>query len=380
MEYTVEIHRILTWRLTAVAVVSLLAWLVLAGLVVRRRRLALAGGVFGPSAAAAFLLTGEAGKLFSLQPQPGYLVFFYLAAIWLAWLMGVIMSAPLLWGLGRLRSGRWRQGQRWWLTALALIVVYGVWAGVNDLNVNHYRLSDRRIGQPVRMVQISDVHIGNYIDQNDWRSILAASLAERPDLLLITGDLLDDYRQLPATAAALAAIVPAVPGGVYFCYGNHDYFYNWRALTQQLEASGVVVLKDGGRPLAVGGAGLYLAGVDYVRLRDKEARLAAMTEGIGLALSGRSGDQFTVLLAHHPDNIPLAAAAGADLTLTGHTHGGQVGIAGQSPLAVLYRYMRGWFGDGGRYRAYVSVGSGHWFPFRLGCPREIAVIDLVPGN
>jgi len=93
------------------------------------------------------------------------------------------------------------------------------------------------------------------------------------------------------------------------------------------------------------------------------------------ALSSIPAGACRILISHHPDFIEDAFAAGIPLTLTGHTHGGQVYLFGKSLLPVQYRYMRGIYRQNGLY-AYVHVGTGHWLPFRVDCPPEIAVFTL----
>jgi len=85
-------------------------------------------------------------------------------------------------------------------------------------------------------------------------------------------------------------------------------------------------------------------------------------------------DAFKVLIGHHPDIVFDGFDARIPLTLAGHTHGGQVVIAGKSLLSS-YHYMRGLYRENGVY-GYVSSGAGHWFPFLLGCPPEISVFTL----
>jgi predicted MPP superfamily phosphohydrolase len=86
--------------------------------------------------------------------------------------------------------------------------------------------------------------------------------------------------------------------------------------------------------------------------------------------------QFHILLSHHPDAFEQASARQVPVTLSGHTHGGQVSIFGFAPVDLVVRYSRGIYQEGPS-RLYVTTGLGHWFPFRLNCPTELPVIELV---
>jgi predicted MPP superfamily phosphohydrolase len=88
------------------------------------------------------------------------------------------------------------------------------------------------------------------------------------------------------------------------------------------------------------------------------------------------GKEETVLcLAHHPDFFPFAADRGALLTLSGHTHGGQISILGINPCAFVFQYILGWYKRGDA-QLYVSGGTGHWIPFRIGVPTEVTILTL----
>ena len=134
-------------------------------------------------------------------------------------------------------------------------------------------------------------------------------------------------------------------------------------------------------PIQVGGAGdLFIAGVDDPDGKPLgQSEEDYMRDAVDLALQRARPWMFTILLTHRPWVFDLAAARGAHLTLAGHTHGGQVGFAGFSPLELLpgkrYRYPRGLYRIGNR-KLYTTAGAGHWLPFRLGCPAEAPVYEL----
>lgn len=239
--------------------------------------------------------------------------------------------------------------------------------------------------QPLRVAQLTDLHYGLYIEAEQVRNWVDLTLAERPDLIVITGDFLD--ADVLGGAAPLLEELSRLdaPLGVYGVWGNHDYgsfgqyarrFHSpqradWKDrrehFAQALAHSGVTILNNAGVQLR---PDLYLAGVDdWMRGEpDLEAALAHRAGGA------------TLLMSHNPDQLPLVPES-VGLTLSGHTHGGQVRLPliGAVTTASQYgqRFAQGWVR--GPARGFVSRGLGMTaVPARLNCPAEIAVFDLLP--
>jgi predicted MPP superfamily phosphohydrolase len=130
----------------------------------------------------------------------------------------------------------------------------------------------------------------------------------------------------------------------------------------------------------VPGAVLEVSGVTYPLGRGTMTagdRFPILAER-ALVRNEKGGD-FRLHLAHHPHAFDAAAQRGADLVLSGHTHGGQLGVGSRSLFAPFYRYCRGLYGTD-RSKLFVHSGTGHWWPVRVGCPPEIAVITLTAGD
>lgn len=263
------------------------------------------------------------------------------------------------------------------VTALG-ITAYGVYSGGSTITLQKHDLRFPSLPSNLdgfKIVQISDTHIGVYFSVEKLDEVLETVLAEKPDLLVITGDLIDDLSLLDQTMERLAAVVPQVPYGVYFCWGNHEYFRDISKVRQALAASPIKLLENTGQTIVEGDQPLHLLGVDYPWAKNADEQIAERGRMMGQALASVPPGAFNVLLSHHPDFILNAFAAGIPLTLTGHTHGGQVAIFGRSLLPVKYRFMRGLYSQASMY-GYVSTGTGQWLPFRLGCPAEISVFTL----
>lgn len=224
------------------------------------------------------------------------------------------------------------------------------------------------------IAQISDVHVGPTIKRDYVEAIVAAANALKADLIAVTGDLVDgSVQQLAAHVAPLAQL--SARHGVYFVTGNHEYYSGERAWTNELRRLGLTVLVNEHVLLKQGGAQLVVAGVtDYSAHRFDEHQRSDPA----VALEGAPPEAGAkILLAHQPRSAPAAAAAGFDLQLSGHTHGGQFWpwnhfVRFQQPFtAGLHRLGRLW--------VYTSRGTGYWGPpKRFGAPSEITRIRLVP--
>jgi hypothetical protein len=221
-----------------------------------------------------------------------------------------------------------------------------------------------------RIAQISDLHCGPLTPPARVRRWVEAVNATNADLVAVTGDLIvsgDAY--VAAVASALGGLRPR--DGVFASMGNHDYFTDGEAMARALEHNGLTVLRNRGVTLTRNGGRLYVGGADDTWTRRAD---------VARALSARPPGIPAVLLAHDPDLFPAAAAAGADLVLSGHTHGGQFAVPGFARRWNLARLMTSF--TTGLYRAgdatlYVNRGLGTTGPpIRLGARPEIAVLTL----
>jgi predicted MPP superfamily phosphohydrolase len=224
-----------------------------------------------------------------------------------------------------------------------------------------------------RIVQLTDLHIGLTLGREFVERVVERTRGLRPDLVAITGDLVDGTPdQLRDEVAPLAAL--DAPHGVFFVTGNHEYYSGAPEWLPELERLGMRVLRNGRVDIERGGASFDLAGID-----DHNAHGMAPGHGpdLGKALAGRDPEAEVVLLAHQPRAVEEAAALDVGLVLAGHTHGGQLW-----PWNLLVRlqqpYVKGLHRHGdGRTQIYVSQGTGFWGPpMRLGTTGEITEIIL----
>ena len=224
----------------------------------------------------------------------------------------------------------------------------------------------------LRVGLLSDFHAGMPHAGLDAVSRAAdALMAERPDLICLLGDFMDGRAAMsrPVDPDALAARLGtlAAPRGVVAVLGNHDWYAGARRIADALGDVGIPVLEDEAAPA---GEGLWTAGVGDNRIRGGN---------VGRALAGVPEDDAVLLLSHDPDLFPLVPARVA-LTLSGHTHGGQVGIPYLRrpvvPSTYGERYVHGHVVEAGRH-LYVTSGVGtSGLPVRLLMPPEVVIVAL----
>jgi hypothetical protein len=223
-----------------------------------------------------------------------------------------------------------------------------------------------------RIVQISDLHIGPTLGKSWLDDVVDRVNAQGPDIVAITGDLVDgSVKELAEHVAPLARL--RAKHGVFFVTGNHEYYSGADEWIAHLRTLGVRVLRNEHVTIGEGDAAFHLAGVDDYA----SGRWPGHGPDLERALAGRDESRELVLLAHQPKQIFEAEKRGVGLQLSGHTHGGQIFPWGyavkldQPHLAGLERR--------GDTQIYTSRGTGYWGPpMRVGVPSEISVIELHP--
>jgi len=224
----------------------------------------------------------------------------------------------------------------------------------------------------MRLVLLSDLHAGFYMAAVEFLELAERISSWSPDVICLVGDMIDrDPSELDLLFPGLNALrakhaVVAVPG-------NHEYSAepDLFHFLETMEVAGVRVLLNRGLRLQRGSDSLWLAGVDD---------LTAGEPDLERALDGLHDDEPAILLSHHPDLFCEAAHVGIDLTLSGHTHGGQITWSGKPLLPGAHFTKFGYWG--GRYQidgAQLLVGRGAGvcvLPFRVGVPPEVLMIEL----
>ena len=256
------------------------------------------------------------------------------------------------------------EGAAAWLLA-AVYVPLALWSIVNAhrLEVRRVEISSPKLDRPVRLVQVSDVHVGSR-GSGFLPRIVRRVNALRPDAVLVTGDLID-LKKLPADALDSMGELAAP---AFFAIGNHERYIGSDAVCARLEALGVTALRNA----CTEWREVRIIGIDDAEARDHVGGVLARM-GAGTGECARSA--FTILMYHRPDGVEEAARAGVDLMLCGHTHNGQI-VPFDRIVRRHFPRIAGRFDIEGMV-LYVSPGTGTWGPtMRLGSTNEITVFEL----
>lgn len=218
----------------------------------------------------------------------------------------------------------------------------------------------------LRIGHVSDFHLGELLPLERALEVIALLAAQEPDFIACTGDVVDLHNHdAPLLLSAMADI--DAPLGAAMVLGNHDELHDAEELVTMAEEAGIIVLRDDAMSVVHNQEELLIAGIDWAK---SAARCA---EHVDRAC----GDFAHVLLSHNPKSFLRAAELGIPVTLAGHTHGGQVALKGKPNrnLALLHRHSAGVF-EADDSHMFVTNGVGAWFPLRVNCPAEIAIVTV----
>ena len=269
--------------------------------------------------------------------------------------------------------------QHYWAGAAALAVTV-LYLGAGWFFAHHVYETDRTFttdkdlgGESIRIAALADSHLGITLDGEGFAALLERVQETEPDAVVIVGDFVDDdtdRADMLRACEALGALDTTY--GVYFAYGNHDdgYFdyrnFSSAELRQALAENGVTVLEDEAVPLG-----------DSFTLVGRKDRSRFDREDAADLTAELDPSRYIVMLDHQPNDYDAEAAAGADLVISGHTHGGHIFPAGQIGLALgindsIYGVQRR-----GSTDFLVTSGVSGWaIPFKTGCISEFVIIDI----
>ena len=227
----------------------------------------------------------------------------------------------------------------------------------------------------MRIGHVSDLHMGDLMPMERVDEINRLLVPERLDLLAFTGDAVDlDWKGIEHFFQGMVS-VPARYGH-YLVLGNHDHLDDPEAVVAAAREAGITVLIDEHVAFpTTGGEDFRIAGVDWTkRPQDCSDRIAKLCDS-------EPGIPFDLLLSHNPKGFNEASVRGIPLTLSGHTHGGQVAVKGRPGrnLAVAHRLSAGFYEREGSV-LFVTTGVGSWFPLRIQCPPEVVVMEVRGGD
>jgi len=253
------------------------------------------------------------------------------------------------------------------------LAAYGVIAGTREFYVNSLELHYAGLPENLRglkVAQLSDLHCSQYTPKEQIAVAVSIVNDALPDIVLLTGDFVPmDAHYIYPCAEALRGLTSRY--GVFASQGNHEIWTDARLIRSVLEKAGIPVLYNGGMTLTIRGEKLNLLGVD-----DSRWGRADITRALGMTEPGH----FQILMSHQPPYWDKARDYAVELTLSGHTHGGQVGIelfhADLNIGELFHKYNKGLFEKNGM-RLYVNQGIGFTGPpIRLNTPPEVTLITL----
>jgi predicted MPP superfamily phosphohydrolase len=222
----------------------------------------------------------------------------------------------------------------------------------------------------LRIGHVSDFHLGALIPLRRALEAVEALAGQKPDFVACTGDVVDlHHDQAQPLLEAMAAI--DAPLGTALVLGNHDELHCPDTIMRLARQAGLIVLQDEAVTLARNGQSLTVAGIGW----------SNSAAGCAERIDRAGGKDAHLLLAHNPRAFLTAGRLGVPLTLAGHTHGGHIALRRRpgANLALTHRYRSGLYAAGPS-RLYVTTGVGDWFPLRINCPSEIAIIAMHRGE
>ena len=238
-----------------------------------------------------------------------------------------------------------------------LIAVYGV------INGRRLEVNEVFIECPVELkaVQISDVHLGS-ISKSDFDKITTRTNSLDPDVVFITGDLMDNFNVSTCEAVGL---VNKLTSPVFFVTGNHEGYVGYERVMSLLQGTKVRLLRN---------EVVDFQGIDIIGVDDSFDRANLKVK---LSDYENDGSRFSILIYHRPEGLNFVSSKNINLMLSGHTHNGQI-FPFNFVVRIFYKYVQGLYRVGDTW-LYVSVGSGSWGPpMRLGSRREITLLRLGP--
>jgi predicted MPP superfamily phosphohydrolase len=265
------------------------------------------------------------------------------------------------------------------LTTLPVLATYGT-AAWSLPRLAHFRIRKITVSIPdlperldgTRIAHVTDTHVGKFTRGEVLDRIVEATNALDADLVLFTGDLINDTsHDLPVATRMINRMCGR--SGVFLIEGNHDLFDGAELFEEGVRAAGIQMLRNQSATVSVRGERVQLLGIVWNR---GEEGIAADVDTVAAMLEPGA---FPILMSHHPHAFERAAEQGIPLTLAGHTHGGQLMLTPEFGAgSVMFRYWSGLYRNG-KSALVVSNGTGNWFPLRVNAPAEIVEITLRRG-
>lgn len=293
--------------------------------------------------------------------------FYYVSSAWALLVFYLVIGFIVLWFISNYFNFRHPYFAIAMVLVIAAIIIHGFY-NTQDINIKKLNIPINNLPsswQNKKVIQISDIHLGPIHRSEFIQKIVDLINKEKPAVVVITGDYFDGTKlgddELVAPLKQIASEY-----GVYFVYGNHDYYHGLKMVEEKMSSANVTVLKNE----IVDLDGLQIIGLDYQGLD------AGNNFNIKDILDQKKADLPSIVLKHAPDSIAEVAQSGADLLLCGHTHLGQIWPNNLIVKAIYHKFAYG-YNKFNNLQVYTSAGVGTWGPpVRLGNHPEIVVFTL----
>lgn len=260
-------------------------------------------------------------------------------------------------------------------SAVSSLPVFAALTTARDYQLNRIDIVSPRVPPSLdglTIAQVSDIHSGVFMTHESMNEIFDLVNGFNADMIVVTGDFVDSSDvQIEPLARSIRMLKADL--GVFGCLGNHDHFATAAKVSAAVEQSGVVMLNNSSVAKSIDGGTLSLLGIDDA------GRGMSNFADVGRTLAGVDPESFKIMLTHRPEMWDQCRKLGMDLTLAGHTHGGQVGFRlgplNLNPVYLVHKYPMGHFIDG-PHHLYVNVGVGMvGVPIRMVKP-ELSLFTL----
>ena len=318
-----------------------------------------------------------ASFLARVQGSPLIRLAYITSSLWLGYLTNFIWACIILWVLKGLylKLKLHFDFRKLSIAVFSFFVLFASWGiyHASDVKVKNLNIAMKNLPaswEGKRVMQLSDTHFGQIYGVGAVQKIINIVNQEKPDVVVITGDLFDGTDGNMDEITKYVGLIKA-PMGVYFTSGNHDYYAGQEKVEADLTKVGIKVLADGFVDLD----GLQLAGINY-SFPSLAKKFASYTDEIK-SWPSYSVDKPTVMMHHIPEKISEFADGGIDLMLSGHTHRGQI-----FPFGLITDIIFKGFDHGlNTYKdlqVYTSSGTGTWGPpMRTSADSEIVIFKLL---
>ncbi len=264
----------------------------------------------------------------------------------------------------------------WVATAFSAVILMTIWGFISvkrgPFHVNFSLDRSKRYGknQSLRLVQISDVHLGITLGIPFLEKLVKRMNALEPDLVLITGDFFDpEFSHDLAASETLKKIISRE--GVFAVSGNHEFYAGLPRFTAMMDQGGVHVLNN---ETKITKSGLQVSGI-HDRTAKRFPHFGVVSD-LDKAIASIDSNAPSILLAHQPKNFESAIAKKVDVIFSGHTHGGQI-FPFRFLVSMVFKYLSGLYPLGEHTQLIVNSGTGFWGPpLRVATESQIVVVDL----